>query len=248
TYSWNSKHVPKIELEENSPSLSYYAPHIIYYITEAKNNEINQNYLGEVEDLYAWYATFTQNLGKNKGKNLQNVVNQLTEGVVEEEEKVKRIYYWVQDHIKYIAFEEGMRGFIPHEANLVLEKKYGDCKDMANIIHQMLKIAGVESYLTWVGSREKPYDYTTIATPIVDDHMITVWKNLKGEVVFLDATSKYTPFGFPSSMIQGKQALVGISKEDFEVVRIPIITKNENLVADSSFLRLVGDELVGEGK
>jgi len=29
------------------------------------------------------------------------------------EEKARRIYSWVQQSIKYIAFEQGMEGFVP---------------------------------------------------------------------------------------------------------------------------------------
>ena len=67
-------------------------------------------------------------------------------GARTEPEKVARIYYWVQDHVRYIAFENGLRGFIPHDAGRVYASRYGDCKDMANLLHEMLRMAGVKSY------------------------------------------------------------------------------------------------------
>ena len=203
--------------------------------------------LSSVDDLFEMYSGFIGNLNEEEDPTLRRIVDSLTLGLVDEEEKVRRIFYWVQDHIKYIAFEDGMRGFIPHNASLVCDKRYGDCKDMASIIHSMLQLAEIESYLTWVGSRDLPYRYTETPSPIVDNHMITTYQK-DGKFIFLDATSKYVPYGFPSSMIQGKEALLAKDKDQYQIEVVPIISKDQNLKIDSSRIEVSGDIIVGSGK
>ena len=56
-------------------------------------------------------------------EDLLAVVDSLTKGTNDELEKVKRIYYWVQDHISYVAIENGYRGFIPHKPQEIFTKR-----------------------------------------------------------------------------------------------------------------------------
>lgn len=246
-YTWTAHNIPKVEYEENAPNYSYIAPHIIYYIEKIKTSKGDKVVLENVKDLFHWYATFTSHLKNTNDPALKKKVDELVSGLKTTEDKVKAIFYWVQDNIKYIAFEEGMRGFIPHNPGVIFTNRYGDCKDMASITRGMLQLAGIDAYLTWIGSRDIPYNYNEVPTPIVDNHMITTWFD-NGKPVFLDATSKYTPFGLPSSMIQGKQALIQTGDNTFELKTVPIVDKEVNYTIDSSSISLESGKLLGKGK
>src|SRR5690606_29442469 len=100
-------------------------------------------------------------------------VLKLTESAKTSEEKIKSIYYWVQDNIKYIAFEDGISGFRPDAAQNVLVNRYGDCKGMANLTKEMLKVAGFDARLAWIGTNRIPYTYE-LPSLAVDNHMICV--------------------------------------------------------------------------
>lgn len=76
-------------------------------------------------------------------------------------EKIEAVFYWVQDNIRYIAFENGIMGFKPEAASKVYQNRYGDCKGMANLLKEMLKICGYDARLTWIGTNDIPYDYKT---------------------------------------------------------------------------------------
>jgi hypothetical protein len=181
-------------------------------------------------------------------KDLVSIVNGLKKAGDTEEETVKKIFYWVQNNIRYVAFEQGMRGFIPHNGSYVCEKRYGDCKDMASIIVSMLQIAGIKGYPTWIGTRDIPYSYTSLPTPMVDNHMIATYISKDGHYYFLDATDSKLPFGMPSSMIQGKEALIGKGPDKYEVKRVPEIAKEVNVVTDSVTLSIKENELIGKGE
>ncbi|HYC83735.1 MAG TPA: transglutaminase-like domain-containing protein, partial [Chryseosolibacter sp.] len=200
-----------------------------------------------VDDLYRWYSEFIRNLNGDASPELKTVVEEIKSKSKSEIEIVRNVFYWVQENIQYIAFEDGMRGFIPHNGSYVCEKRYGDCKDMANLIVNMLTLADVKAYHTWIGTRELPYKYSDVPTPLVDDHMIATYISKEGEYYFLDATSDYTPFGLPSSMIQGKEALISKGPESYEIRTVPVIRKEINLMTDTVFVRMQNDQLVGSG-
>lgn len=245
--SWKAKEVKKIESEDGSPNIRYYAPHVIIYITDYTVGKETRKLLGDVNDLYRWYRELTKDVNKEEDEHLRHVVDSLVGKDDDEYTKVKKVFYWVQDNIKYVAFEDGLGGFIPREAGQVCSRRYGDCKDMASIITTMLRYAGVKSYLTWIGSRHIPYTYSDVPTPLSDNHMIATWISKDGKYYFLDATGKNAPLWYHTAMIQGKEALIGLGPEECKVFTVPVFPMDSNLHVDSVSVKLRGLELIGKG-
>jgi transglutaminase-like putative cysteine protease len=244
---WTSADQPARKKEEDSPSVRYFAPHVVCYVKsfESKNGKVN--ILSGLDDLYAWYHTFVKGLNSETSPELLSIINKIKGECSSDIEVVKDVFYWVQENIQYVAFEQGMRGLIPHSGSYVCEKRYGDCKDMANLIVNMLRLAGIEGHHAWIGTRDLPYLYSRIPTPLVDNHMIAVYIDGDNRYYYLDATSDHTPFGLPSSMIQGKETLIGIDDNKYEVKTIPEISKERNVMVDSVEIQLDGDQVVGKG-
>lgn len=246
--SFQMKEVPKVKFESQSPSYSYLAAHMSSMVesyVDSKGNTVKV--LGDTDLLYDWYWTFIDGLKQSDSKQLKDIVAGITSPTDDELTTVKKIYYWVQDNIKYIAFEDGMRGFIPHNGDYVCTKRYGDCKDMASIIVNMLHHAGVDAHYTWIGSRDLPYKYTELPTASVDNHMIATYIK-DGKYYFLDATGQYQPFGLPTSMIQGKQALIAFDKDKYEIKEVPVIRKEDNVMKDEFSYDIAGGSISGKGK
>ena len=161
--------------------------------------------LTSVNDLYNWYSGLIRQL-KPKPEVLQPVVAQVTKDKKTDEEKIKAIYYWVQDNIRYIAFEDGVAAFKPDEAQHVFEKKYGDCKGMANLTREMLRLAGYDARLTWIGTRRILYEQDVPSIAIYNHMICTVILN--GKKYFLDPTEKYMPFGENALRIQNRPVMI----------------------------------------
>jgi hypothetical protein len=220
----------------DAPPRSYYEPHVIIHIASYQNDNGQQvNYLGNVEDLYKYNYSFLKDINTQASPVLQHLADSLTTGATTEREKAKRIYNWVQEHIKYVAFEEGLEGFVPRQAADVCTKRYGDCKDMASLLTALLKIAGLDAHFTWIGTRDIPYEYTDVPLPITDNHMISTVK-IDDEWIFLDGTDPNCIYGTPSKGIQGKQALVSISDKEYKLLTVPILPAEKNYVMDSTFI------------
>ncbi len=143
----------------------------------------------------------------NETSSLKQQVTSLTNGKKSDEEKIKAIYYWVQDNIRYIAYEDGFSGYVPAKAQDVFAEKYGDCKGMANLLTENAEDRRLWCTLTWIGTRHIPYDHS-VPVMCVDNHAITTLY-FKGKEYFLDGTEKYAPFGEDAFRIQGKSALIG---------------------------------------
>jgi transglutaminase-like putative cysteine protease len=246
-YEWTATDLLPRKSEDSSPSVQYVSPHVICYVKSYETRNGIVNVLSNLDDLYRWYYGFVENLNTDSSIELVAVVEGIKAKSKSEIEIVKNVFYWVQDNIQYVAFEEGMRGLIPHNGSYICEKRYGDCKDMANLIVNMLKLANVNAYHTWIGTRDLPYKYSDIPTPHVDNHMIATYIAPDNQYYFLDATSDHTPFGLPSSMIQGKEALIGLDKNRYEVKVVPVIEKERNVMIDSIAIRLDGNQIIGTG-
>ena len=247
TYTWRVKNFHAMTFEEDSPPLNSYSPHVVVYIDEYSLNGNTIKVLGEVKDLYNWYYSLTQRVNEKDDESLKAIVDSLVKGVNDEGEKAKRVFYWVQDKIKYVAFEAGLEGFVPRNAALVCSRKYGDCKDMASIITDMMRMAGLKAHLTWIGTRDIPYTYEDVPLPITDNHMIAC-AEINGKKLFFDATGICTPYGFPTAMIQGKEGLVGEGENKFEIIKVPVVPKEKNTVNDTCIFSVENKMLKGKGK
>ena len=243
-YTWSTKKTEKFEIESNAPNYKTILPHIIPIITSYQQDGKTKKLLDGVEGLYSWYYSLVENINKEEtDPALTTLVEELTREKESDIEKVKAIYYWTQQNIKYIAFEYALGGFIPREANEVFQKKYGDCKDNSSILFKMLEIAGLQGNLTWIGTRKIPYTYEEVPTPAVDNHMILSYEN-KNNTYYLDATGRYIQIEYPSSFIQGKEALIS-NGNNFKVKKIPVVPAHLNKVVDTTYIQISNRDIIG---
>ena len=210
--------------ESRSPGPTYLYPHILILPKAYTYNDTKGVVFNSTQDLYNWYHTLTSSL-TNDRTAFKDKVAKLTESVESDKDKIRNIYYWVQDNIRYIAFEDGIAGFKPDEAGNVFQKRYGDCKGMANLTKQMLIEAGFDARLTWIGTKHIAYDYSTPCLS-VDNHMICALLH-GGDTLFLDATEKFNAFGEYADRIQGKQVLIEEGK-NFMLKTVPVSKAEKN--------------------
>ena len=227
-YTWKANNIGDFRKQENSLSVLKYIPHIIVYIKNYEIENVKKPVLNDVKDLYTWYTSLINQIDKSDHTEIFSIATDLVKNLNSDKEKAKAIFNWVQSNITYVAFEDGLGGFVPRDASSVCSKRYGDCKDMANLLYEMLNHVGIEAYHTWIGTRDRPYSYYEVPTPIVDNHMITA-VIIDGKTIFLDATDSYVPYGMPSAFTQSKEALIGISPDDFKIIKVPIQLKEKNI-------------------
>jgi transglutaminase-like putative cysteine protease len=243
-YTFSMKDLPPLNNEENALPISYTFPHIIVLVKSFDAEGKKQNGFESAADLYNWYE-YLYTKCVNQTATLKSKVDELVKGKATDLEKVKAIFYWVQDNIRYIAFEDGYAGFVPQAVQEVFKNKYGDCKGMANLLTEMLKTAGFDAHMTWIGTKHIPYTYA-IPSLCVDNHCISTLF-LGGKTYFLDATEKYAPLGEYAYRIQGKEALVG-KGTDHQILKVPVVEMNQNKILTQASFTLNDNILKGHLK
>ncbi len=233
--------VPALPYEDNAPGLRYYAPHAELIVRPSGTDPRD-----DLDRMYAWYSTFVKDCYGTPGAEMQALSDSIVGGATEGTDKAARIYKWVQDHVHYVAFEDGMNGLVPAPADQVHKAGYGDCKGMSNLLYELLRAQGLRAHLTWVGTRDLPYRYTELANSDCDNHMI-VALDLADTTYFLDGTAGMNAFGVPSGFTQGKEALIAISAGDHAVKEIPVMPASFSTLVDSVRVRIDGTALTGTG-
>jgi Domain of Unknown Function with PDB structure (DUF3857)/Transglutaminase-like superfamily len=243
-YTFKMKDLPPLTHEDNSLPISYTVPHIVVLVKSFEADGQKQKGFETAADLYNWYKLL---YGKcnNQTAAIKSKADELVRGKASDADKVKSIFYWVQDNIRYIAFEDGYAGFVPQTIQDVYKNKYGDCKGMANLLTEMLKLEGFDAHLTWIGTRHIPYDYS-IPSLCVDNHCISTLF-LGGKTYFLDGTEKYAPLGQYAYRIQGKEALVG-KGDQHQIIKVPVADLGQNKIITQATFALSDNVLKGHLK
>jgi hypothetical protein len=106
-------------------------------------------------------------------------------------EKVKVLHHWVSQNIRYLGIYVGAGGYVPHDAQSILDNRYGDCKDHVVILEALLAAAGIDSSPALINS-SYAYLLPNLPTVGIFDHVISYVPSLN---VYLDSTSRFAPLG-----------------------------------------------------
>jgi hypothetical protein len=242
-YTYAADKLVDVKREPGALARPYYLPHLIITVRSFTIDQKKYNGFGSQADLYNWYNLLYKK-AENKPDVLKAEVNRLVAGKSTDEDKARAIYYWVQDNIRYVAFEEGYAGFVPQTVQEVYKNKYSDCKGMANLVTEMLKLAGLNAHFAWIGTRDIPYNHDEVQSMCVDNHAISVLY-IKDKVYFVDGTEKFAALGTNAYRIQGKTVLVE-NGSTHKLERVPQTKPDDNLILTTAKLKLQDDMMTGK--
>ncbi len=97
---------------------------------------------------------------------------------------------YVQDNYRYLGIEIGANSHQPYPVATVCDRRFGDCKDKANLLATLLRLLGFEAdpALVDTGYRHAIADWHP--TPFAFDHAV-VRLRLDGATYWLDATREH---------------------------------------------------------
>jgi len=216
TYIWEVKNNPPLKTEMGMPPKK----------KMTKRLAIAPVGFDSWENVITWYSKLAEPQMK-AGDGVKELVDELTETIEDPREKLKRIYDWVRDRIRYIAVEVGIGGYKPHPAEEVLQNRYGDCKDMTTLLCSMIREAGIEANQVLISTWQNGIPDTTLPSPLPFNHVIVHCPEVDEDDLWLDATAKGCPFGQLPWYIQGLPVLIAGSGETG-------IQKTPEVIADSN--------------
>jgi len=256
TKEWIVKEVKAYKTEEGSTNIKNHIPHLVAQIQSYEFNNERKSLISNVSELHDYFEEFLLAKGdESNRKEMNDVVLNITKGLEDPIEKLDTIFTWVQANIKYIAFEDGINGYVPRTCSSVMKNRFGDCKDMGNLLVEMLTFAGVENaHVAWVGTRDIPYLMSEIPSPLTCNHVICVVKvpenkGLNQKYYYLDATSSEGTYLYPPKGIQEKELLIHLSRGEYDLFKVPAVNAENNYTKSTIKLNFTTDDsLYGTGK
>ncbi len=188
------------------------------------------------DDVAKWYGGLVEPRA-GVGPRIRAVVAGITTGASNDREKLRRIYEWVQQQVRYMAVEVGIGGYQPHAAEDVCTKLYGDCKDMTTLLCSMAQQAGIDVRQALVSTWQNGKPDTLLASPLQFNHAIAYWPSVDGGV-WMDATEKWCRFGELPWYDQGLPVLVIEKAGNGRIVTTPRTYSADNYSMDEWDVRL----------
>ncbi len=124
-------------------------------------------------------------------EKIRKLSDKLTRGVSDRRNQAKILYTWVAQNIHYAGNCIGIGAVVPHDADMVLTNRLGDCKDHAALLQALLAAKGIESTPALVNYGTS-YKLPKIPAVSVFNHVINY---IPGLHLYADSTAQYTPFG-----------------------------------------------------
>ncbi|RKY71056.1 MAG: hypothetical protein DRQ24_08190 [Candidatus Latescibacterota bacterium] len=209
-YSWAARDVPRVVTEVGMPPLSDVATKLL---------------ISTVPSWQKW-STWYYRLCKPKFEAddaIKLKVKELTTSLSSQEEKIRTLYYFVAQNIRYVetTLTGKKGGYEPFPAPKTFKNKYGVCRDKAALLVSMLKQIDVDAYIALTNPT------ITVEQDIPADqfnHAIVAVKDSNGEFFYLDPTAEDAR-DFLVAVEQNKGVL--ICDEDGEPLRFTALVPPE---------------------
>ena len=119
---------------------------------------------------------------------IQAIADKATAGMSDPAQMTRALYDWTRKNIRYSAVFLGNGGFEPHDLSVILDKKYGDCKDQTLLLITLLKAKGIAAEPALINTGR---DYVPYAIGLAGyNHVIVHVPSLN---LFLDPTASQAP-------------------------------------------------------
>lgn len=142
------------------------------------------------------------------------------------EEKVKKIYQYMQSKTRYIFVGLGIGGWLPMMPDEVQRKGYGDCKGLTNYMKTLLDVAGIPSYYSVINSSSSQVSFDPDFPTMGGNHAILMVPTDKGNI-WLENTSQQMAFNHLSYNTTDRNVL-SIKKEGIELINTPVYSAEKN--------------------
>jgi transglutaminase-like putative cysteine protease len=104
----------------------------------------------------SWYRRLVQEADRVTPE-IEARAKEVTRGATTDLDKVRALYDYVAA-LRYVAIPIGVNSHRPHAAARVLENRFGDCKDKANLFNTLLRTQGITADLVLVPRFAQAYD------------------------------------------------------------------------------------------
>jgi hypothetical protein len=175
--------------------------------------------------LFDWYSDF-----QKKRMIITPGIHALADSIVgdaqNEEEKIARLYHWIQRNIRYISIKGAVSsGVSGHKAEVTLENGYGDCTDKSILFSTLLNAIEVEAYPVYLHTHPSP-ELVKDVPSFWGNHAIVEIFPKEGEPYFLDPVSLHSRYPSFAEMDHGVDAICA-QKSSIDFIDVPPSERNQ---------------------
>lgn len=229
TYSWQLNNYKAFSPEAFMPNLIDALPCVLL----APTNFSIEGYKG---NMTTWkdFGNFLLQLNQNRNEipeTLKQELLDLVKACKTDEEKIFKVYEFMQNQTRYISIQLGIGGWQTLPASFVAQKKYGDCKALSNYTVSLLSAVGIKANYAVIMSGKN------VSRSLFEDfpcsfanHMIACVP-LKNDTIWLECTDQKQSAGYCGTHTGNRKAIL-ITDEGGVVVNTPQYKATENLCSN----------------
>ncbi len=145
--------------------------------------------------------------------------------------RIRALYDEVVRRTRYVGLEFGIHGYKPYKVAQVWERKFGDCKDKAALLHVMLKEVGIDSTMALARTTKGGNIDAEPASLSVFDHAIVFVPKYN---LYLDGTAEFSgSMELPSSDQDIMVLVVSDSRPPYlgkgHMARTPVLPSHQSI-------------------
>jgi len=178
-------------------------------------------------ELSSWYYKLVKENMDKRGE-LGELADSLTAHLVNDREKLRAIFEWTRDKVRYIAVEVGIGGYQPSPAEEVLYGRYGDCKDMTTLLCALADEIDIPVYQALISTRQNGIPDTTLPAATQFNHVIAYAPFTGESGLWMDATDKSCGFGALPWYDQDVPVLLITPEGNGKIVQTPSSDTSDN--------------------
>ncbi|MBB6369454.1 DUF3857 domain-containing protein [Chryseobacterium shigense] len=238
TYSY--KNVPAIDDIQMLPQPEKILPKVSFTLAKF-NLEGKQGALNNWTDFGTWYySNLVEPVSVSTPAIKAEVAALKLEGSTEE--KVKKLYQYMQSKTRYIFVGLGIGGWLPMPPDEVNKKGYGDCKGLTNYMKTLLNEAGIPSNYCVITSGSSDISFDPDFPSMGGNHAILMVPTEKGNI-WLENTSQQVAFNHLSYNTTDRNVLA-VTKKGIELINTPTYTAEQNREKQTVKIHLTEDNSI----
>lgn len=141
---------------------------------------------------------------------------------------------FVQDEVRYLGLEEGIRAFLPTDPRLTFQRRFGDCKDKTFLLHALLQLMDISSKPLLVHASRGKRLPEVLPTPLAFDHLV-LQLEMDETLYYVDPTYSLQGGSLQTSFFPDYEWGLLLSSDSKELIPLPrVIFKNPTEI-DTSF-------------
>jgi hypothetical protein len=176
-----------------------------------------------------WYESLLASLPPDAGA-VGRTARELTAGRTDRRGRLASLLAFVRSEVRYVAAEEGLAGHRPSPPGEVLARRWGDCKDKALLLVELLRAVDIEAFpaLIHLGSDGRidagfpsPFQFNHVIVAVAADGIAAPGDPVAGGLLFVDPTQQGGSIHWLQPAAQDQEALV-VRGAASGLVRTPI--------------------------